>query len=126
MSVLRTEVRLQPGTPDEQSLPFAGDEFYLSIAPYQSQTHTCEFHVPTSCVGEMQAADVQLRITDTATGKVVVERDATTGDNGFVGVWVPRDGEYLVEATAGGVYGEQTVRTGDTDPTCITTLQLQA
>lgn len=126
VSVLPTEVRLQPGTPDEQSLPLAGDEFYLSLAPYQTQTHPCEFHVPTSCLGEMRAADVQLRVTDAATGEVVLEETRQTEDNGFVGIWLPRDGEFRIEATANGVSGEQVVRTGDTDPTCITTLQLQA
>lgn len=126
VSVLPTEVRLQPGTPDEQALPLSGDEFYLSLAPYQTQTHPCEFHVPTSCIGEMQGAEVQLRITDVATGAVVLDETRQTEDNGFVGLWLPRDGEFLIEVTADGVSGEQTVRTGDTDPTCITTLQLQA
>lgn len=126
VSVLPTEVRLQPGASDETSLPLAGDEFYLSLAPYQTQTHPCEFHVPTSCVGEMQAADVQLRVTDAATGEVVLEQSTQTEDNGFVGLWLPRDGEFRIEVTADGVSGEQVVRTGDSDPTCITTLQLQA
>ena len=126
VSVLPTEVRLQPGATDETSLPLSGDEFYLSLAPYQTQTHPCEFHVPTSCVGEMQAADVQLRVTDVATGEVVLEQSTQTEDNGFVGLWLPRDGEFRIEVTAGGVSGEQVVRTGDQDPTCITTLQLQA
>lgn len=126
VSVLPTEVRLQPGTPEEQAVPLAGDEFYLSLAPYQTQTHPCEFHVPTSCIGEMQAADVQLRITDLATGEIVFDGSRQTEDNGFVGLWLPRDGEFRIEVTANGVSGEQTVRTGDTDPTCITTLQLQA
>lgn len=126
VSVLPTEVRLQPGTPEETALPLSGDEFYLSLAPYQSQTHPCEFHVPTSCVGEMQEAEVQLRVTDTATGEVVRDEATKTENNGFVGIWLPRDGEFRIEVSANGVTGEQVVRTGDADPTCITTLQLQA
>lgn len=126
VSVLPTQVRLQPGTPDEKTLPLAGDEFYLSLAPYKSQTHPCEFHVPTSCIGELSAVDLQVRVTDVATGAVVLEKATRTEDNGFVGLWLPRDGEFRIEVTSDGVAGEQIVRTGDTDPTCITTLQLQA
>lgn len=124
--VLPSSVVLQPGTPNEETLPLDGDDFYLSLAPYETQTHPCEFHVPTSCLGEMQDADIELRITDTETGEVVRDEATSTEDNGFIGVWLPREREYLVQVTSGGLTGEQVVRTGDTDPTCITTLQLQA
>lgn len=122
--VMPTEVKVQPEQPGELVLPVASDQFYLSVAPYREQTHPCTFHVPTSCLGEMQNADIQLRITDAASGEVIVDEARTTADNGFAGVWLPRDGEFQIEITAGGDTGVQTVRTGDTDPTCITTLQL--
>ncbi|MHA3682689.1 CueP family metal-binding protein [Leucobacter sp. HY1908] len=126
VQVLPSSVVLQPGTPAEESLPLAGDEFYLSLAPYETQTHPCEFHVPTSCLGEMQGAEIQLRITDAETGEVVRDEVTSTEDNGFIGVWLPREREYRVQVTADGRTGERTVRTGSTDPTCITTLQLKA
>lgn len=122
--VLPGSVVLQPGTLNEEALPL-DDDFYLSLAPYETQTHPCEFHVPTSCLGEMKNAEIELRVTDTETGEVVRDGAARTEDNGFIGAWLPREREYLVQVTSGGLTGEQIVRTGDTDPTCITTLQLQ-
>lgn len=123
-AITPTEVRVQPDQPGELVVPIPDDKFYLSIAPYRTQTHPCTFHVPTSCLGELRDTDAQLRITNAATGEVVVEREARTADNGFVGVWLPRDGEFTVEVTVDGDTGSQLVRTGDEDPTCLTTLQL--
>lgn len=125
-AVTPTEVRVQPDQPGELIVPIPDDQFYLSIAPYRTQTHPCTFHVPTSCLGELRSVDAQLRVTDAGTGEVIVEREARTEDNGFVGVWLPRDGEFTVEVTVDGDTGTQLVRTGDEDPTCLTTLQLDA
>ncbi|MCW2288648.1 hypothetical protein EDF60_0421 [Leucobacter luti] len=123
-TIMPTEVRIQPDQPGEIIVPIADDQFYLSLAPYRTQTHPCTFHVPTSCLGELRGVDAQLRVTDAATGDVVVDRAARTGDNGFMGVWLPRDGEFVVEVTVAGGTGTQTVRTGAEDPTCLTTLQV--
>ena len=59
-----------------------------------------------------------------ASGEVVVSKDTTTADNGFVGVWLPRGGEFSVRIDSDQGSAEQTVKTGDEDPTCLTTLQL--
>lgn len=123
-TIMPGEIRIQPETPGELVVPIAEDQFYLSVAPYRAETHPCTFHVPTSCVGELRDAEAQLRVTDAASGEVIVDRDVRTADNGFVGVWLPSDGEFVVEATVDGATGVQQVRTGDEDPTCITTLQV--
>lgn len=123
-SILPTTVLLQPDQPGELAIPIPEGEFYLSLAPYRTQTHPCTFHVPTSCLGELRNVDVQLRITEVSSGEVIVDKQARTADNGFVGVWLPRDGEFVVAATVDGDTGTQTVTTGDEDPTCLTTLQL--
>lgn len=123
-SITATELRLQPDTSDEASIALTGDRFYLSVAPYREQTHPCRFHSPTSCLGELRGAPVEIRVTEAASGEVVLERSTETADNGFVGLWLPRDGEYSIEVVADGDRGVQTVRTGDGDPTCITTLRL--
>ncbi|WP_125099046.1 CueP family metal-binding protein [Leucobacter chromiireducens] len=122
--VMPTEVKVQPEQAGELIVPVADDQFYLSVAPYRTQTHPCTFHVPTSCLGELQNTEIQLRITDAASGNVIVDEARTTADNGFTGVWLPRDGEFTVEITADGETATETVRTGAEDPTCITTLQL--
>ncbi|MBL3698734.1 CueP family metal-binding protein [Leucobacter luti] len=125
-SIMPSEVRVQPDQPGELVVPIAADQFYLSVAPYRTETHPCTFHVPTSCLGELRDVAAQLLVTDAATGDVVVDRAVHTADNGFVGVWLPRGGEFTVTMTVDGDAGTQTVRTGADDPTCLTTLQLRA
>ena len=124
VSVLPTSLRLQPGEPDEVSIPLSEEYFYLSIAPFVSETHPCTFHSLTTCLGELQHTPIELTVTDTASGAVVVSKDTTTADNGFVGVWLPRGGEFSVRIDSDQGSAEQTVKTGDEDPTCLTTLQL--
>lgn len=125
-AIMPGEIRVQPDQPGELVVPVPEGQFYLSVAPYRTQTHPCTFHVPTSCLGELRDVPVQLTVTDVATGDVVVDRAAQTEDNGFLGVWLPADGEFTVEITVDGESGVQTVRTGAEDPTCLTTLQLAA
>ena len=124
VSVLPTSLRLQPGEPDEVSIPIADENFYLSIAPFVSETHPCTFHSLTTCLGELQNTPVELTVTDAANGEVIVSKRTSTADNGFVGVWLPRGGEFSVRIDSAQGTAEQTVKTGDEDPTCLTTLRL--
>lgn len=123
-SVLPTSLQLQPGSPDEVSIPLSGENFYLSIAPFLTETHPCTFHSLTTCLGELQNTPVELTVTDAASGEVVLSKHTSTADNGFVGVWLPRDGEFSVRIDSAQGSAEQIVGTGDEDPTCLTTLQL--
>lgn len=123
-SVLPNGVQLQPGQADETFLPVESNDFYLSIAPYVSQTHPCSFHSLTTCVGEMQNTSVELSITDAKTGEAVLAEQRKTADNGFVGVWLPRNGEFKVSIKSDQGIAEQLVTTGENDPTCLTTMQL--
>lgn len=98
--------------------------FYLSIAPYVTQTHPCGFHSLTTCRGELANTDVQLTVTDAATGEVITDEGVRTYDNGFVGVWLPYDRELTVTVTGEAGTATTTLTTGAEDPTCLTTLQL--
>ncbi len=124
VSVLPTSLQLQPGEPDEVSITLAHENFYLSIAPFVSETHPCTFHSLTTCLGELQNTPVELTVTDATNGEVIVSKRTSTADNGFVGVWLPRGGEFSVRIDSAQGSAEQTVKTGDEDPTCLTTLQL--
>jgi len=108
----------------ESTLALGNGEFYLSLAPYVDQTHDCWFHSLTTCLGELRNEPVEVRITDGASGEVLVEESTTTYDNGFVGFWLPRGIEATVEVAAGGRTGSAVVPTGDEDATCLTTLRL--
>ena len=106
------------------SLPMPEDEFYVSVAPYVEHTHDCYFHSLTTCLGELGNTDVHVTVTNLETGATLLDENRTTFDNGFVGLWLPRDAvlEIRIEGSLGG--GSLEVSTWEEDPTCITSLQL--
>ncbi|MFW7413445.1 CueP family metal-binding protein [Demequina sp. SO4-18] len=124
-SVRPDELLLTDAAGTEASLPMPDDAFYVSFAPFIDTTHDCYFHSLTTCVGEMQGEQIQVSITDTATGDVIVDEEMTTFANGFVGVWLPRDIDAEVTIEQDGLSATTTVSTSDVeDATCITTMQL--
>lgn len=62
------------------------DQFYLPWRPHHAHTHDCFYHNTGSCQGELVNSQVHVTIT-TADGIVIVNRDATTYANGFIGFW---------------------------------------
>lgn len=121
-SVMPDQLVLASAT-EETALELPDDAFYLSIAPFVSQTHECHFHSLTTCVGELSNEDVEVKIIDDA-GEVLVEEQRTTFDNGFVGVWVPAGSTGTIEISYDGMTGTREFSTGDESATCITDLQL--
>lgn len=110
----------------EVSVPMPADEFYVSFAPYLTQTHDCHFHSLTTCKGELSNADVHVTVVDNATGETLVDEDATTFDNGFLGVWLPRDIDAKLTVDHDGRTASVPLSTSaDDDATCVTTLQLK-
>ncbi|MCQ9371042.1 CueP family metal-binding protein [Corynebacterium sp. 35RC1] len=111
------------------TLTMPEDEFYVSIAPYLDKTHDCFYHSLTTCKGELGNRDVDVKVTDSA-GNVVIEQATTTFDNGFVGLWLPRDlqGELSITLAGDTPEGAKTATvplgTSADDPTCVTTVQL--
>lgn len=108
----------------EASLPMPKDEFYVSLAPYVEKTHECYYHSLTTCLGELSATDVDVVVTDVATSQTILEETIRTHDNGFLGLWLPRDIDASITVQYDGRSSESTISTGIDDPTCITTLQL--
>lgn len=108
---------------EESTLPLPDDEFYLSVAPYREQTHDCFFHSLTTCVGELSDTPVQITLT-TDDGDVLVDEERTTFDNGFVGLWLPRDITGTLTISTDDATGSIPIGTGADDPTCLTTLRL--
>ncbi|MBB3661628.1 MULTISPECIES: CueP family metal-binding protein [Prauserella salsuginis group] len=108
----------------EVELPMPDDEVYVSVAPYRTQTHDCHFHSLTTCEGELGNAPVRVVLTGPG-GDVLVDENRETFDNGFVGLWVPRDIEAKLTIEHEGRTGTARIatRSGD-DPTCITDLRL--
>ncbi|MGO0577084.1 CueP family metal-binding protein [Ornithinimicrobium panacihumi] len=122
-SVRHDEVILTDGQ-QEATLAVPGDEVYVSVAPYVHQTHDCFFHALGGCQGELVGEQVHVTITD-SDGEVLVDEDATTYANGFVGYWLPKDRTGTIEITQGDRSGMVELDTGPDGATCITTLQLR-
>ena len=121
-SVRYDGVMLDDGT-TEATLPLDGDEFYISVAPYENRTHDCYFHSLGTCQGELTNTDVHIKVV-TEDGETLVDEDATTYTNGFVGFWVPKDIKGTVTVTKDGKTGEVAFSSDPEGATCITTLQL--
>ena len=109
----------------ETRLRLPEDEVYISIAPYRDQTHDCYFHSLTTCLGELASEEVQVTLTG-ADGEVIIDEARQTYDNGFIGLWVPRDTEVTLTIEHEGQEANAKISTmNDDDPTCITTMRLQ-
>lgn len=100
------------------------DDFFVSIAPFQNETHPCDIHSLTGCQGELIDADFDMLI-ENEDGDIVVDETMNAGKNGFVDLWLPRDHTYDVKIEHDGQTVASELSTFDGDNTCITTMQLQ-
>ena len=107
----------------EVTLDIPDDRFYVSVAPYATDTHDCYYHSLTTCMGELGGEDVDVTVTDDS-GEVLVDEQMATFDNGFVGMWLPRGTTGTIEMEYDGKSGVVDFGTGKDDPTCVTTLKL--
>ncbi len=105
----------------EAAMPLDGDQFYLSLAPYETSTHECYFHNLGTCRGELAGEDVHVTIS-TDDGEVLVDEQVTTYANGFVGFWIPKDVAGSVVVTRDGKRAESRFSSDAEGPTCLTTL----
>jgi copper chaperone CopZ len=101
------------------------DLFYLSIAPYVTQTHPCGNHSLVTCTGELQNRTFHVLIHDESTGEVLHDASIVSSAKGFFGIWLPKNREIRItvhsnlgEAVA---YGSTT----NDDGTCLTTMMLR-
>lgn len=122
-SVQPTELLLTSGDA-EAALPLPDDAYYLSVAPYVDQTHPCAMHSLTTCLGELGGQDVAVEVVDDATGEVLVQGTRTAADNGFIGLWLPRDIDATITLEYDGKGAVTSISTGAEAETCLTTMQL--
>lgn len=125
VSIRPNELVITDAAQQETMLPMPDDQFYVSIAPYKDNTHDCYFHSLTTCAGEIQNADVHMLVTDADSGDVLIDETRTTFDNGFVGLWLPRNIDVTVAIQYDGRSATTDLSTSsDDDATCVTTMQL--
>lgn len=107
----------------EERFALPDDEFFVSIAPFETYTHECAIHSLTGCQGELVEEDMHVTIKNSQ-GDLVMDEEMTTLENGFIDLWLPRDDEYAIYIEKDGKVSEQTITTNKNDYTCITTMQL--
>ncbi len=100
------------------------DLFYLSIAPYIQSTHACSIHNLTTCRGELKNKVFDVEIRDLA-NNLVISRSVVSEDNGFAGIWLPRNMEGSITVYYQGLISTRPISTFDDSFTCLTTLELR-
>lgn len=121
---VRNDELLLSSNDQEVALDLPDNQTYVSIAPYLTSTHDCFYHSLTTCQGELDNEDIQVTITDEATGEVLVDEATTTFDNGFIGFWLPDDVTGLIEVSYQGRTGTTEFSTTDDGATRVTDLRL--
>lgn len=112
----------EDGSETVYSLP--EDEFFVSIAPFISETHPCTNHSLTGCQGELVNETFDIYIED-LDGNVIYDQSTQSPANGFIDLWLPRDKKYNVQIKHNGKIAQSELATYEGDPTCITTMQLE-
>lgn len=111
----------EKGTKNIYDLP--EDEFFVSIAPFIEETHDCYDHSLTGCQGELVGEEFLVYIEDLH-GNVMIDEKIKSFANGFIDLWIPRNGTYKIIIEHEGKRVESQFSTFSEDGTCITTLQL--
>ncbi|HLS00495.1 MAG TPA: CueP family metal-binding protein, partial [Beutenbergiaceae bacterium] len=108
----------------QQRFAMPDDEFYVAVAPYLNETHECTYHSLTTCVGEMGGEEVGVVVVE-EDGDVSVDETQRTFDNGFIGLWLPRDVDATLTITHGEAVASAPISTRADCPTCITDMRLR-
>lgn len=120
-SITSTELKLSDGK-QTYAFPLA-DKFYLSVAPYENQTHPCFNHSLSGCQGEMPDTTFDVKVTDLK-GNVVLQKSVKSYQNGFVGLWLPRDMQGTLDVSYQGKTASSPISTNTESQTCLTTVKL--
>ncbi len=107
----------------EYTYPISKDKFYLSFAPYIENTHPCGNHNLVTCRGELDNKKINVLIED-INGNVLIDDEYISMDNGFIGVWLPKNQTLNITVTYNGLSATETIYTTRESNTCLTTLQL--
>lgn len=107
---------------DEVAVPIT-DGYYLAIAPYVNSPFECTTHNLATDQGELANREMHFTLTDDG-GQTLVDETLTTYDNGFMGIWLPKDKTGKITVTMDDKTGSADFSTAKDSPTCIGNLQL--
>lgn len=111
----------QDGAKNIYDLP--EDEFFVSIAPFITQTHDCFDHSLTGCQGELVEETFDIYLEDQK-GNVLINDSMESFANGFIDLWLPRNETFHITIVFGDKKVESQFSTFSEDGTCITTMQV--
>lgn len=104
----------------EYSLNLPEDLFFVSIAPYINEVHPCTIHNLVSCRGEIFNQTMNIRIVD-ENNQIIFDEEKATQDNGFIGLWLPKNINATLRVEYDGLFVEYPISTYSESDTCITT-----
>ena len=107
-----------------RSIELPPEEMVVSVAPYETETHTCSIHSISSCQGELTQTTFRVTAVDSS-GRVVFEDNKTTMESGFFDLWLPKGKEILLTVAKGDKKAQQKIATREGSKTCLTTLKLR-
>ncbi|GIO25437.1 CueP family metal-binding protein [Ornithinibacillus bavariensis] len=122
-SITSTELIVTDKEEKKTTYALPENEFFVSIAPFENETHPCAIHSLTGCQGELAGKEFEVFIEDDD-GNVIVDQKMASLQNGFIDLWLPRDKTFEVKIGYNGKTAESTISTFENDNTCITTMQL--
>lgn len=96
------------------------EEFYISIAPFITESHLCQTHNLVSCRGELSNKEFEITIVK-SDGVEILSRKMVSMDSGFIGIWLPKDIDATLTVNYEGLTVSSLISTYDTSDTCITT-----
>ncbi|MGA2298035.1 MAG: CueP family metal-binding protein [FCB group bacterium] len=97
---------------------------FIAVAPYITNTHTCDTHYLSSCQGELTNKVFQLKASDT-NGNILYNDSISSMKNGFFELWLPRDRTITIHIVYNTMTRDELIGTFSTSNTCITTAQLK-
>jgi len=100
------------------------DLFYLSFAPFINDTHQCTTHNLRTCRAELKNETFQVSFYD-EDSKLIFTEEKTSMENGFVGMWLPKDSYGKLVVNYNGLEGESFISTSSNSNTCLTTIRLK-
>lgn len=77
----------------------------------------------TGCQGELVEQNFDIYIED-MDGHIIYDETMTSGENGFLDLWLPRDSTFRVKINHRDMEVESNISTFEDDGTCITTMEL--
>jgi hypothetical protein len=120
-SLISTQAMLSGWKENNQTIA-SESWFFISVAPYQNETHRCYYHT-LGCEAELKNALVYYRIEE-VDGTFIIQGEGNTGINGFLDLYLPLNKTYRISFNVKGLEGEVTITTSPESPSCITTLQV--